>query len=118
MCVHGNGDSLVLGQWDQATGGYIAQAKKEGAKFFQTTDEFYDPKNPAMKDIAWALNERVLKKQLESGVPRIDYRGSNIADILLDPTAEGTARQKEVKYLLENARKHGYVREGNSWIKK
>jgi hypothetical protein len=63
------------------------------------------------------MNQLFLQRQLESGIPKIDYVGEPVEQVLTDPAIIGKTRWREVKYLEENAAQYGYERQGNSWVK-
>ncbi len=111
--THGSGERVVLGQWVEGAG-YIAEAQKNGGRYYETASGVWDALGRNEK-LAWAANEQFLRLQLESGVKRIDFVGESIDDVLTK--AIGSFRWKEVNWLLDNAGRYGYELVGNSWVK-
>jgi hypothetical protein len=114
MSTRGSGDRLVLGKFVEG-GGYIKEAQTNGGRFFLTGKGVYEALGDFRKDLAWAVNEQVLKSALESGIDRVEFVGESIKDVL--QKAEGSARYREVNWMLDNADRYGYKQVGNSWIK-
>lgn len=115
-------DRVVLGAFkaDPASGflGYIGEANAHGGRYFSTTAEVWD----ALKPIAeggnnkiWPVNREFLQSQLESGISRIDIKGSSIDDILTKRPQSYSAM--EVRFMQSQAYQYGYRQVGNSWIK-
>jgi uncharacterized protein YukE len=122
LATHGSGDRLVLGKYDELAkgGGYSAEARINGGRWYETPDDFYPKLKASVGDtkaseLAWATNERFLVQQLESGVKQIDFVGQGIDDVM--KTAPKSARAKEIRFLQEHAAKYGYEQVGNSWVK-
>lgn len=110
LTSHGTGDRVVLGPWKPGNApdyarSYVAQAKSGAGIWFETPDGMYAVLG---KERTWQVNEAFLRQQLERGVPRIEYVGESIADVLR-PENAGRASYKELRYLLENAEKYGYT---------
>ncbi|MFD3163663.1 WXG100 family type VII secretion target [Herpetosiphon sp. NSE202] len=115
-------DRVVLGAFkaDPASGflGYIGEANAHGGRYFSTTAEVWD----ALKPIAeggnnriWPVNREFLQSQLESGISRIDIKGSSIDDILTKRPQSYSAM--EVRFMQSQAYQYGYRQIGDSWIK-
>jgi WXG100 family type VII secretion target len=113
LTTHGSGDRAVIGK-----GGEIPEwaddAKKNGGIWYENPQGYYEIVGP---ELAWDMNQLFLQRQLESGIPKIDYVGEPVEQVLTDPTIRGKTRWREVKYLEENAAQYGYERQGNSWVK-
>jgi hypothetical protein len=115
--TRGSGDRLVLGAWEEG-GGYIGDAVDNGGVFFDIgNDAWTQVKNSGIDP--WLVNEQFLQSQLEAGVKRIDFMGDDIFDVLAkyDGVPNPPYRVKEIDWLLANAKKYGYVRLDNSWVK-
>lgn len=115
----GTTDRVVLGQWKQS-GGYIAEAQRNGGIWYETTPGVYDEFTRGLsraeaRAAAWRVNEQFLESQLRQGVDRIELTGESIQQVLTQRADSFTAM--EIRYLSENAAKYGYVREGNAWVK-
>jgi WXG100 family type VII secretion target len=122
LTTHGAGDRVVLGPWkgfDDAAydSSYIAQAKSGGGRWFETPDGMYDALGRDSNKM-WQVNESFLRQQLESGVPRIEYVGENMADVL-KPANANRMSYKELSYLRDNAADFGYRFDpaAQAWIK-
>lgn len=69
--------------------------------------------------LAWQVNEKFLRSQMESGVPRIDYellgKFASVEDVLVvDPNSFSAM---EIGFLKRNADAYGYRQVGNSWVR-
>ena len=122
LTAHGAGDRVVLGPWkgfdDVAYDtSYIGQAKSGGGRWFETPDGMYDALGRDSNKM-WQVNESFLRQQLESGVPRIEYVGENMADVL-KPSNASRMSYKELSYLRDNAADFGYRFDpaAQAWIK-
>ena len=108
---------VVLGKWEEA-GGYIAEAKANGGVWYETQPGVYDA---AGKAATWSTNEAFLNHAMEAGVDRLEFHGLDIDRELLkfDGVAfeDAPARVKEIRYMMDHAADHGYVRDGNSFVK-
>ncbi len=131
--THGAGDRLVLGKWEAHAdelsaaeltqkGGYIADAKANGGRWFETAPGQYDILKG--QGLQMDVNIRVLEREMQAGTSRVDFVGFHVDDLLQeadDLMAGGRAREslnaryQEVLYLDENASTFGYVRDGNGW---
>lgn len=131
--THGAGDRLVLGQWKAhadelpvsdvtGAGGYIADAKANGGRWFETAPGQYDILKG--QGLQMDVNLRVLEREMQAGTSRVEFVGHNVDKLLQeadDLMAGGStrealnARYQEVLYIDENASKFGYVRDGNGW---
>ena len=131
--THGAGDRLVLGKWEAHAdelsaaevtqkGGYIADAKANGGRWFETAPGQYDILKG--QGLQMDVNLRVLEREMQAGTSRVEFVGFHVDDLLQeadDLMAGGRARDalnaryQEVLYLDENAGKFGYVRDGNGW---
>ena len=115
----GSVDRVVLGKWVE-NGGYIGEAKTNGGIWYETADGVFDKITTGLspdagRDLAWSVNEQFLAGQLERGVPRIDFVGETVRDVLINRPTSFSAM--EIKYLQNNAAKYSYMLDGNSWIK-
>jgi uncharacterized protein YukE len=118
-----NPDRVVLGKFDTHEGGYIGEARRNGGIYFDTGDPTWDALtsgfgNGEEKGLVWQVNERFLRNQMQSEVPRIEYvlpDGFNSVEQLA-----GVQRQSysamEINFLKENAAAYGYEQQGNMWI--
>jgi hypothetical protein len=119
--TRGNGSRIILGAWKEG-GGYIGQALENDGIFFDTGNEVWDELKKIDID-PWQVNEAFLRRQLESGVERVDFVGESIEGLFSAyddiPFSELPAyRLKEIFWLEGNAGTYGYSRVGNSWIRK
>jgi hypothetical protein len=117
LSTHGSGDVVVLGPWrhEGIEGFYVKVAEQEGAKYFMTPEGVYDALG-RNKELAWEVNERFLRSQLEAGVREIRIVGMKIEDIL-SPTAPRGMLRKEIQCLMKVAEEYGYKLQGNSWVR-
>lgn len=131
--THGSGDRLVLGKWEPhadslpvdevaSRGGYIADAKANGGRWFETAPGQYDVLKG--QGLQMDVNLRVLEREMQAGTSRVEFVGNNVDDLLQEAddlmttgrTRESlNARYQEVLFLDENAANFGYVRDGNGW---
>jgi hypothetical protein len=116
--THGSGNRVVLGAWDP-NGGYIGDAVENGGLFYDTGNEVWDVLKQSGVD-PWRVNEAFLRRQLESGIDKVEFVGDDIYSIInsSDDRIRNSYRAKEIKWLLENANTYGYEIVGNNWIKK
>ena len=114
---------VVLGKWEKpGEGGYIDQAKSAGGRWYEVDENAF---KTIGGETAWDTNVAFLRQQLESGVPKVEFTNLKIdkaladfaTDSKLDPGMRKPARIKEIEWLLDNAKKFGYVRNGNTFVK-
>ncbi len=115
-------DRVVLGAFkaDPASGflGYIGEANANGGRYFSTTGEVWNKLKPIAEggnNRIWPVNREFLQSQLESGISRIDIKGSSIDDILTKRPQSYSAM--EVRFMQSQAYQYGYRQVGNSWVK-
>ena len=115
-------ERVVLGPYkaDPTTGfrGYIREAAADGGQVFNTGDDVWRIVQPVSKGgngRIWPVNREFLQAQLESGVPRIELRGTSIDDVLRNRPESYSAM--EVRYLQRTAYQYGYRLDGNTWVK-
>jgi len=116
-CTQGSGERVVIGRWVDPSrwaeegGGYLQEVAERGGVYFETPPGLYDAlgRNP---DLAWEVNERFLRNQLERGRP-IELAG-DVAETL-QTAAPDAFRRREIEFLLENAGDYGYILDGNIW---
>jgi hypothetical protein len=118
--IEGGENRVVIGIWEGNTKGFIGEAKANGGVWYQTPDTWYRKIEARLgategARVTWAVNQRVLQKQLEVGIAeRIDFvfgRGETSAmyiDKRIDPETYTRVRAREFRYLLDNGPKHGY----------
>lgn len=108
---------VVLGKWEQ-TGGYIGEAQANGGVWYETANGVYQA---AGKEATWETNQVFLQQMMEHGVDKLEFHGLDIEQELLSFDGQAfdavPARVKEIRYLMDNAEKYGYVREGNSFVR-
>ena len=98
----------------------VKEAKSNGGVWYETEPDFFSNLTQGLSDTDarkkdWSVNEQFLQSQLESGMGRIDLHGESVAEVLMNRPNSFTAM--EIKFLENNEKNYGYVREGNSWIK-
>ena len=111
--TRGSGDRVVLGRSVEG-GGYVREAVENGGVYFHLPEGVYQALG-SNKELAWAVNQRVLLDQLRAGVGRIDFVGESIAYV--ESAAVGSSRWREVQFLRANAPLFGYELRGNSWVR-
>jgi WXG100 family type VII secretion target len=108
---------VVLGKWEQ-TGGYIGEAQANGGVWYESASGVYQA---AGKEATWETNQAFLQQMMEHGVDKLEFQGLDIEQELLNFDGQAfdavPARVKEIRYLVENAEKYGYVQEGNSFVR-
>ncbi|MBU1426195.1 MAG: DUF637 domain-containing protein [Gammaproteobacteria bacterium] len=119
----GTADRVVLGKWEGNYEGYVGDAKLNGGIWYQTDKGVWEKMTNGLTDaekvtVAWKVNESFLKQQLQAGIPRFEFVGEPIVNTLANPAVASSFRVREIQYLSQEAPKWGYVREGNSWVKK
>lgn len=118
----GTNNRVVLGKWDKNGGGYVGEAKKNGGIWYETSKGVYDRiiegllSKESMDKISWSINENFLIEQIKKGVERIDLTGESSKKIMKMRKYSATA--SEIRWMRENAKRHGYVRVNNSWVKR
>lgn len=110
--THGSGDRVVLGRWKGAEAGYVREAIDQGGTYYEIPRAVDDAmgRDPVMR---WRVNEQYLRNQLESGVSTIDFVSGDVMHWPYTDSSSG----KEIRFLLDNAKKYGYKRVGNKWIR-
>ena len=111
-----NNARLVLGEDEAAA----REARENGGVFIQLP--------PGMMDIlktgnmAYAIYEKALIKQIESQIPRIDFVEANVDELFAEwrskPEDQAPVYVRLIVWLKKNASAHGYEQDGNSWVKK
>ena len=111
-----NNARLVLGEDEAAA----REARENGGVFIQLP--------PGMMDIlkagnmAYAIYEKALIKQIESRIPRIDFVEANVDELFAEwrskPEEQAPVYVRLIVWLKKNASAHGYEQDGNSWVKK
>lgn len=111
-----NNARLVLGEDEAAA----REARENGGVFIQLP--------PGMMDIlktgnmAYAIYEKALIKQIESQIPRIDFVEANVDELFAEwrskPEEQAPVYVRLIVWLKKNASAHGYEQDGNSWVKK
>lgn len=111
-----NNARLVLGEDEAAA----REARENGGVFVQLP--------PGMMDIlktgnmAYAIYEKALIKQIESQIPRIDFVEANVDELFAEwrskPEEQAPVYVRLIVWLKKNASAHGYEQDGNSWVKK
>ena len=119
----GNADRVVLGKWEGDYAGYVGEAKLNGGTWYQTNTGVFERMTAGLSQVekeavAWKVNEAFLKQQLQAGVAKFEFTGEPIANTLANPLSSNSFRAYEIRFLMENAPKWGYVRNGNVWIKR
>jgi hypothetical protein len=114
--MRGGGDRLVLGAWEKG-GGYIENSLDNSGVFFDTGGEVWGLVEQSGIQ-PWRINQQVLQLAVKDKIPRIDFVGQDIFDVINNPnpTISGSFRAQEINWLLANAESYGYTRVGNSWI--
>ena len=111
-----NNARLVLGEDEAAA----REARENGGVFVQLP--------PGMMDIlktgnmAYAIYEKALIRQIESQIPRIDFVEANVDELFAEwrskPEEQAPVYVRLIVWLKKNASAHGYEQDGNSWVKK
>ena len=111
-----NNARLVLGEDEAAA----REARENGGVFIQLP--------PGMMDIlktgnmAYAIYEKALIRQIESQIPRIDFVEANVDELFAEwrskPEEQAPVYVRLIVWLKKNASAHGYEQDGNSWVKK
>jgi hypothetical protein len=108
---------VVLGKWEQ-TGGYIGEAQANGGVWYETANGVYQA---AGKQATWETNQAFLQQMMEHGVGKLEFHGLDMEQELLNFDGQAfdavPARVKEIRYLVDNAEKYGYVQQGNSFVR-
>ena len=104
-------DRIVLGQWVNNRGGYIAEAEINGGNWYETIGSYFDDLKVGIplteaESKAWLVNEEVLNLQFDARVGRIDLFGETISEALLNRPKSFTA--KEIKFVRANAAKEAH----------
>lgn len=116
--VQGSGNRVILGAWQEpGNKSYIQEALDNGGVFFDAEDEVWSLLEESVID-PWRVNEAFLRQQLEEGVERVDFFVEDIFKVLKQDPGLVWYRSKEIQWLLDNAENYGYIRKGNSWIRK
>jgi hypothetical protein len=101
----GTTDRVVIGRYfESAADGrsYLQEVAEGGSVYFNMPPGVYDQLDTAT---AGLINEGFLRRQLESGVARIDFVGETVAEACL---AIGSGRWREIRFLDEHAAEYGY----------
>ncbi|HKI54993.1 MAG TPA: hypothetical protein VJ987_12775, partial [Anaerolineales bacterium] len=118
--MRGEGNRLVLGQWQQGNG-YIQNAIDNGGVFFDTGSEVWNLVEQSGIE-PWQVNQRVLQLTVEGKVSKIDFVDidvdATLAEWSLYPDVEVPFRVREMRWLKANGESYGYEQIGNSWILK
>jgi RHS repeat-associated protein len=110
----GSSSRVVLGKWGPEGSDYIAEAGRHGGIFYKTDDDFFEAIGKS-DDLAWAVNERFLRNQLESGVDVIELYNTTVADVL---HSSSSFLQREINFLLKYAGDYGYeLMDDFKWVK-
>lgn len=116
-------DRVVLGKFDGHESGYIGEARGHGGIYFDTGDPTWDAltqglPRPEAQALTWQVNERFLRTQMESGVPRIEYhlppQFSSVEELMALDANSFSA--KEITFLKSSAEAYGYRQIGNAWV--
>ncbi|OBG46548.1 hypothetical protein A5672_07985 [Mycobacterium alsense] len=122
--VGNNPDRVVLGKFDTQAGGYIGEARGLGGIYYDTGDPAWDAITNGLsrtqaRDLTWHVNEQFLRGQMETGVPRFEYRlpqGFSSVEEVLALDADSFSA-KEIAFLKSNAEAYGYQQVGNTWVR-
>ncbi|WP_165796325.1 hypothetical protein [Mycobacterium ahvazicum] len=121
--VGDNPDRVVLGKFGGPEGGYIGEARAAGGIYFDTGDSTWKALTVGLSEsqeqgLAWQVNERFLRTQMENGVPRIEFRLPEGFDSVeqLANVQRRSYSALEINFLKDNAAAFGYEQRGNVWV--
>ena len=111
-----NNARLVLGEDEAAA----REARENGGVFVQLPPGMMDFLKTG--NMAYAIYEKALIKQIESQIPRIDFVEANVDELFAEwrskPEEQAPVYVRLIVWLKKNASAHGYEQDGNSWVKK
>ncbi len=114
--IRSSGDRLVLGRPDEC----IQNALDYGGYFIDTGPEVVEILDQAGIDPAIVYIE-ALRMKVEMGIPRIDFINirpdAEISRRVNDWNNDPSNAIQQMQWMIMNAEKYGYQREGDSWIK-
>lgn len=111
-----NNDRLVLGERDAA----IQEALEHGGNFIDVNPEAMSMLKASGID-PYMIYEKALQQKIEEKIGRIDFVKTNIDELFRQWQASPDQAPIHVRlifWLKNNAAKHGYEQNGNSWIRK
>ncbi len=113
--IDGSGTRLVLGEGMNS----MREAMTKGGKYILLNPGVVDKLKQNNID-PYLIYEAALRMEVESKIPRIDFVGANVDDLLREwsskPQDQAPVHVRQIQWLNDNAASFGYQRNGNSWI--
>ena len=108
---------LVLGEQDVV----IKETRKNGGAFIDINPGVLALLKKGNLD-PYLINEKALTNQIEAKIPRIDFVGANVDELLQTWSGKSQTQipihLRLAQWLKVNAKTHGYEQHGNSWVLK
>jgi hypothetical protein len=114
--VHGSGDRVVIGRFfAQGQGqGYVQEVLENGGIYFNTPPGIYADALGGNRAIMGEIDREFLRRQLQSGIDRIELTGESIGEVLAARPDSFTAL--ELRLLAQEASNYGYKLQGDVWV--
>lgn len=113
----GTGTRLVLGEGMTS----MQEALRGGGKYILVHPEVLNKLKQNNID-PFLIYEAAMRMEVESKIPRIDFVGGNVGQLLQEwsgkPEAQVPIHVRQILWLKEHAKNYSYEQEGNSWILK
>jgi len=117
--TQGSGDRFVIGKYVspeefQRTGqmGYIQEVQARGGRYFDAGKTLWARLEKG--GMAGEVNRQVIRRQMETGINRIELAGETIQQAL---SRKGSWTVEEIKWIREFARVFGYIEDATGWTK-